>query len=65
ATPYRKIKDKRLFMACASICGVECIYTFGGPQAIIAMAIGTEVLFGGLQWIHSRKFKHVKSLKCF
>ncbi|WP_192572956.1 histidinol dehydrogenase [Candidatus Hodgkinia cicadicola] len=44
ATPYHKIKDKRLFMACASICGVECIYTFGGPQAIIAMAIGTETV---------------------
>ncbi|PIM95287.1 Histidinol dehydrogenase [Candidatus Hodgkinia cicadicola] len=44
ATPYHKIKDKRLFMACASICGVECIYTFGGPQAIIAMALGTETV---------------------
>ncbi|PIM95247.1 Histidinol dehydrogenase [Candidatus Hodgkinia cicadicola] len=44
ATPYHKIKDKRLFMACASICGVECIYTFGGPQAIIALALGTETV---------------------
>ncbi|PIM96449.1 Histidinol dehydrogenase [Candidatus Hodgkinia cicadicola] len=44
ATPYHKIKDKRLFMACASICGIECIYTFGGPQAIIALALGTETV---------------------
>ena len=37
-------KRQRLFMACASICGIECIYTFGGPQAIIALALGTETV---------------------
>ncbi len=39
-TPYHKVKNKRLFMACASICGVEYIYTLSGAQAIIALALG-------------------------
>ncbi len=43
-TPYHKVKNKRLFMACASICGVEYIYTLSGAQAIIALALGTKIV---------------------
>ncbi|PIM96590.1 Histidinol dehydrogenase [Candidatus Hodgkinia cicadicola] len=43
-TSYNKIKNKRLFMACASICGVEYIYNLSGAQAIIALALGTKIV---------------------
>ncbi len=43
-TPYHKIADKQLFMICAYICGIKYIYTFGGAQAIIALALGTKTI---------------------
>ncbi len=44
AVPYHKIKDKQLFMAIAYMCNVDYIYTFNGPQAIVALALGTKIV---------------------
>lgn len=43
-TPFAKLANKPLFCACAAICGVACIYTFGGAQAIAALALGTNAV---------------------
>ncbi len=43
-TPYIGLANKPLFAACAAICGVECIYPFGGAQAIAALALGTNAV---------------------
>ncbi len=43
-TPYAKLANKPLFVACAAICGVACIYPFGGAQAIAALALGTNAV---------------------
>ncbi|XNX62354.1 MAG: histidinol dehydrogenase [Candidatus Hodgkinia cicadicola] len=43
-TPFARLTNEPLFRACAAICGVACIYTFGGAQAIAALALGTNAV---------------------
>ncbi len=44
ATPYSKLANKPLFMACAKLCGVACVYPFGGAHAVAALSVGTRAV---------------------
>lgn len=41
-TPYKNLKDE--ILAAARLCGVDQIFSIGGPQAIAALAYGTKTI---------------------
>lgn len=44
AVPTPRGERNPLVLAAAALCGVDCVYSIGGAQAIAAMAYGTETL---------------------
>ncbi len=43
-TPYYRLTNRALIIACAKLCGIKYIYCSGGVQTLIAAAIGTRAI---------------------